>query len=339
VRQLTLTGLRQLEWLEVDDPSLEGGDALVEPVAVATCDMDALIVSGEVPYPLPIPMGHEAIARVVEVGEGVKGVEPGALVAIPFQISCGECGACREGRTCSCETVPRRSMYGFGAFGRGWGGALSDRMRVPFADFMLVPVPSGLDPIAIASVTDNVVDGWRCVAPQLEERPGGPVLVVGGSASVGLYAAGIAVALGAERVDYLDRDTDRLERADQLGANAIDQEPPERIGHYPITVDASGTHEGLGCALRSTTPDGLVTVASVFFEPETPLPMLEMYTRNITMHTGRVHARAAMPAALELIADGRFRPELVTARVVPWDDAAEALVDERRKLVFARHAA
>src|SRR4051812_18627772 len=106
MRQLTLTGPRQLAWLEVDEPRLEGGDALVEPVAVATCDMDAMLVSGEVPYPLPIAMGHEAIARVVEVGEGVEMVEPGALVAVPFQISCGECRACTEGRTCSCETVP-----------------------------------------------------------------------------------------------------------------------------------------------------------------------------------------------------------------------------------------
>lgn len=339
MRQLTLTGPRKLEWLDVDEPRLEGRDALVEPIAVATCDMDAMLVSGEVPYPLPIAMGHEAIARVVAVGEGVEGVEPGTLVAVPFQISCGQCGACREGRTCSCETVPRRSMYGFGEFGRGWGGALSDLMRVPFADFMLVPVPSGLEPGAIASVTDNLVDGWRCVAPQLEERPAAPVLVMGGSPSVGLYAAGIAVALGAERVDYVDTDTDRLERARRLGANAIEQEPPDRMGRYPITVDASGTHEGLGCALRSTTPDGLVTVASVFFEAETPVPMLEMYTRNVTVHTGRVHARAAMPAALELIADGRFKPELVTARVVPWAAAAEALVEDRRKLVFVKDGA
>jgi D-arabinose 1-dehydrogenase-like Zn-dependent alcohol dehydrogenase len=81
VRQLTLTGPRQLEWLEVDEPSLEGRNALVEPVAVATCDTDAMLVSGEVPYPLPIEMGHEAIPRVVEGGEGVEGIEPGTLVA------------------------------------------------------------------------------------------------------------------------------------------------------------------------------------------------------------------------------------------------------------------
>src|SRR6185503_5745343 len=101
-----------------------------------------------------------------------------------------------------------------------------DLVEVPFADAMLVPLPAGVDPAAAASASDNIPDGWRAVAPFLADRPGAPVLVLGGAGggSVGLYAAAVAVALGSERVDYVDEDPDRLTRAERLGAHAL-QEP------------------------------------------------------------------------------------------------------------------
>jgi len=66
-------------------------------------------------------------------------VRPGEPVLVPFQISCGECGRCRAGLTGLCDTVPYRSSYGMAALsGVEYGGGLSDLVRVPFADHMLV---------------------------------------------------------------------------------------------------------------------------------------------------------------------------------------------------------
>ena len=101
------------------------------------------MVAGETPFPAPIALGHECVAEVVEVGDGVRGARPGALVSVPFQVSCGECVACRRGHTANCRTVPPFSMYGFGQAGSNWGGFLSDVVRVPYADHMLVPLPAG----------------------------------------------------------------------------------------------------------------------------------------------------------------------------------------------------
>ncbi len=53
--------------------------------------------------------------------------------------------------------------------------------------------------------------------------------------------------------------------------------------------------------------------------------MLNMYIRNVTLHLGRTHARALIPDVLELMTDGRLRPELVTSAVAPLDDAPAAL--------------
>jgi alcohol dehydrogenase len=303
------------------------------------------VIAGRVPDPPPFPLGHECVAEVVEVGDSVSTVSPGDLVIVPFQISCGECPRCRAGQPGNCERTPRMAMYGL-PLGEDWGGFLSDAVRVPYADAMLVELPGGVDPAAAASVSDNLVDAWRTVGPQLEERPGAPVLVCGGAGSIDLYAVGIASAMGAGRVDYLPgaregglsasgEEATPVARA--LGAEVLDIDPfPDRLGPYPITVDASAHQAGLACALRSTEPDGICTSVGVYYEEMTPVPLLEMYTKGITFVTGRCHARPAIPRVLELISSGRLDPVPVTRRTLAWDDA-EALPEERVKTVISRN--
>lgn len=337
MRQLTLTEDRRVEWLDAPDPLLrEANDAIVRPLAAALCDLDLPIIRGQAPFPTPIALGHEFVAEVVATADMTE-IEPGARVVVPFQISCGECERCARGQTGDCLTVPKMSTFGFGQFGGDWGGALSDLVRVPFADHMLVEVPAGVEPATVASASDNIPDGWRTVAGPLERRPGAPVLVMGGGGpSIGLYAVDAALALGSERVTYLDTDPDRLEVAEQLGAHVRDSEPPERLDPFPITVDAGATRESLSCALRSTEPGGDCTSTGILFEPETALPLLEMYTSGVHFHIGRAQARPAIPRILELVAAGRLRPQLVTSNVVAWDDAAEAVQSPERKLVVVR---
>lgn len=339
MRHLVFHEARRLGWEEVPDPRLEGpAEALVRPLAVAACDLDGLIVRGEVPaFGGGFPFGHEFVGRVVEVGDGVRSVAPGDVVISSFQICCGTCVPCREGRTGSCATMRGTPMYGIGALGGGWGGALADLVRVPYADAMLVPMPAGIEPAVLASASDNVADGWRTVGPQLAVRPGSNVLVMGGGArSIGLYAVAIARALGAN-VDYVDDDAERLGVAAAFGARTIDGPVPARLGRYPITVDASGKAAHLACALRSTARDGTCTSVGIYFE-DTPFPLLDMWNAGITFCTGRVHSRGVLPHVLELVTSGRLQPERVTSRVVAWDDAADALADPPTKLVIARSA-
>jgi alcohol dehydrogenase len=131
------------------------------------------------------------------------------------------------------------------------------------------------------------------------------------------------------------RDFER-ELAAELGANLLEQEFPTRLGAYPITVDASAREPGLACALRSTEADGICTSIGIYFTQTTPIPLLEMYTRGIRFHTGRVHARPAIEPVLELVRSGRFQPELVTRETAGWDEAAEAVAGHGGKLVITR---
>ena len=339
MQQLVLDGPGALHWEDVAEPVATGAGCVVRPIAVATCDLDVGVLRGRFPLAGPYPFGHEGVAEVVSIGDEVRAVAVGDRVVVPFQISCGECVPCRRGRTGNCASHAPMSTFGLGAMGGlAWGGLLADLVLVPHADAMLVPLPAGIDPVAVASASDNIPDAFRAVGPQLAAEPGAEVLVVGGTGgppSIGLYAAGLAVALGAARVVYVDDDPDRLEIAVGLGAEAVEDPTRRKVGAFPITVHAGGNEQHLRCALNSTAFDGMCTSVSVLID-DPALPMFQMYSRCCTLHTGRAHARPHIPAVLGLVADGRFDPTLITSRVVDWGQAAEALSDPPMKLVVAR---
>lgn len=313
-------------------------DAIVRPIAVARCDLDVYIATGVVPFRGPFAFGHEAVAEVIDAGPAA-GVVPGQRVIVPFQLSCGRCTSCRRGFTGSCDAYPPFSAYGLaGAPRQEYGGALAEQMLVPFADYMLLPLPAGLDPVDVASAADNIPDGWRGVGPQLAARPGASVLVIGGLArSVGIYAAGCAVAAGAGRVLYLDDDADRRARAAAMGADvaplalAEGREPAEL---FDIIVEAAGDAAALGFAIRSAARNAVLTSVSIHLTPTTPVPLTQAYYRGLTLVTARADARSHLPAVLDCLACGRLHPGHVNHRVARFADAADAMTDPGPKLIF-----
>ena len=342
MRQLMFHQPGTVRWEEIPAPEMSGPSeseaAIVRSIAVALCDLDVGVLRGAYPLPGPYPFGHEGVAEVVEIGDRVTSVAVGDKVIVPFQISCGSCQPCRRGRTGNCATYPPLSTYGLGSMGGlKWGGLLADLTLVPHADAMLVPLPDDVDATAVASMGDNIADAWRCVGPQLAAEPGAPVLVVAGNSgpnSIGLYAAGLAKWAGSEKVVYLDDDPARLEIAASLGIDIMDGPYPRKAGKFPITVDASGSGDGLRCAINSTAFDGTCTSPSVYLEDQT-VPMMQMYSRCCTLHAGRAHARAAIPSALALVQAG-FDPSIVTTDTIHFDDAEMALQTPSMKPVLVR---
>jgi threonine dehydrogenase-like Zn-dependent dehydrogenase len=336
MRQLTFIKPRTFEWQDVTAPRLAADtDAIVRPDVVARCDLDLYIALGRVPWPGPFAFGHEAIGTVMAAGDKA-GVVPGDRVIVPFQMSCGRCEACRKGYTSTCAAYPPRAAYGLKpSSGTEFGGAIAEAMHVPFADHMLVKVPDELDPLAIASISDNLPDGWRAVAPYLAERPGANVLVIGGLAqSVGLYAAGAAASLGADTL-YLDDDPARRSLAQKMGCRAEPLAVKDRAPlKFEIVVDAMGDPEVLTFAILSTVPNGMFVSVAMYFTETTPLPLRAMYGRGITFHTSRVDARAQLPHVLAHCAAGHFHPAAVTTRVVPFSEAAEGALDPTPKVVW-----
>ena len=329
----------RLEWREAPEPRLSADDdAIVRPLAVARCEIDPFLTQGILPADGPFAVGHECVAEIVEVGPSVRNLAIGQRVVVAFQLSCGACTTCRAGHSANCDAYPVLSDYGMQPLsGVEYGGMLSDRVRVPHAESMLCPVPDDVEPAALASVSDNVLDGYRTVAPHLEEQPGARVLVVcHGSRSIALYATQAALALGAEAVDFASDDHEALSLATKLGARPVETDFARREARYPIVADCGTSETGLLYSLSSTEPEGVCHSATYLPQPSVAVPLGRLYTLGIRFQIGRAHAVSLLPEVMPLIADRRLRPGEVTTLTVPWEEAPEAWLEETIKLVVTR---
>lgn len=341
MRQLTYVRPGEVEWHDVPDPSVRHPtDAVVRPLAVARCDLDLPMAEVGL-FPGPFALGHEIAAEVTEVGDAVEHHRPGDVVIVPFQVSCGACRPCTAGSFAACSThmAPLGGSFGFGPSGGDHGGGVADFLRIPTADHLLVAAPAGGDAVTLATMSDNVIDGYRAVGPPLREHPDSAVLIVAETpGSIALYAVTTAVALGATEVRYVDRDPTRVEVARRLGAHAtVHTGPwPKRFEPAAVTVDATGDVDGLHTVVRSTERYGHCTSVAVYFDQATTLPLLEMYTRGVTFHTSRADSRRFLPEVLDLFTATSFDPLSIPTTVVDWNDAAEAWLEPATKLVVRR---
>jgi alcohol dehydrogenase len=334
MRALTAAPGVRLRWRSVAAPPPAGPDgALVHPIAASTCDIDCPLALGITQLALPLHLGHECVAEVLSVGERVRAVKPGDRVVVPFQISCGKCAPCRAGHTGSCRAVPPLSAYGMGLATGHFGGAFSDQLAVPYADAMLVALPEGVDPVAAASVSDNICDAYRHIAPHLpgvlQADPDAQVLIIAGlskrpvfSASCPLYTGLVARALGARNVNLVDSRPHVRAHAQRLGINALAPRELRRHGPAPLVVHISA--DPLSTALSHTAADGICT-SSGGLHRSARMPMLRMYVRRATLHVGIPHARPLMSKVLELMAEGSLEAGNVVTAVAPLDDARAAL--------------
>jgi alcohol dehydrogenase len=342
MRALVATPGGRLAWRSVPAPPPPAPrGATVRPLAIATCDIDCGLAAGATPLLLPLQLGHECVAEVLRVGSEVSSVKVGDRVIVPFQINCGECEPCRAGMTGNCASVPAISMYGMGVLAGHWGGAFADELAVPYADAMLVRLPDGVDPIAATSLADNICDAHRHVVPHLggalARDPDAEVLILGActprfafGSSAPLYVGMIAQAEGARRVTLADNRPAVRAAAERLGLQARDPRELRGSPPAPLVVDSSFHPRGLALALSRTAPDGVCSCAGSL-HARGSIPLLSMYTHNVTLHLGRAHVRSILPDALELVASGRLRSREVVDTVAPLDEAPQVLRDAFRR--------
>lgn len=337
MRQLWFTKKNTLEWRDVAEPKLDGSSqAIVRPLAIARCDLDLPTVQGHTLFRPAFPVGHEMTAEIVALSDDVTGLAVGDKCVVNFQVVCGSCPACAASHSPACETVPFASNYGLGREAVQWGGAISELVKVPYAQAMLAKIPAGLDPLALASLSDNMTDAYRTIAPYLKAQPGANVFIAGGVAeSIAAYAVLMARALGAGSVTYFDTDRARCDFAATLGAvPEFAEKIPQRLtGNFDVTVDCSGSVDGFRMALRSARPYGKSITVSIFFDNNVPIPFIEMYNKGIDLTICRTHAREQTPEVMKLISEKKFDPTRITSRVVDFNDAAEAWLEPGRKLI------
>jgi glutathione-independent formaldehyde dehydrogenase len=242
--------------------------AILKVVASNICGSDQHMVRGRTTAPAGLALGHEITGEVVETGPGVEFIKVGDLVSVPFNIACGRCRNCKEGKTGVCLNVnPDRpgSAYGYVDMG-GWVGGQAEYALVPYADWNLLKFPDKDQAMAkirdLTMLSDIFPTGYHgCVTAGVGT---GSTVYIAGAGPVGLAAATSAFLLGAAVVIVADLQKERLEQARSFGCETIDVaagEPRDQVEQIlgepevDCAVDAVGFEaHGHGSDAQSERP-------------------------------------------------------------------------------------
>ncbi|SFK43577.1 formaldehyde dehydrogenase, glutathione-independent [Geodermatophilus ruber] len=199
---------------------------ILRTVATNICGSDQHMVRGRTTAPEGLVLGHEITGEIVEKGPDVEFLEVGDLVSVPFNISCGRCRNCKEGKTGVCLNVnPDRpgSAYGYVDMG-GWVGGQAESVLVPYADWNCLKFPDRDQAMAkiqdLAMLSDIFPTGYHgCYTAGVTT---GSTVYIAGAGPVGLAAATSAFLLGAAVVIVGDLNQERLAQARSFGCETVD---------------------------------------------------------------------------------------------------------------------
>ncbi|MFD5225521.1 zinc-dependent alcohol dehydrogenase [Microbacterium sp. NPDC058342] len=227
MKALTWHAKRDVRVESVPDPRIEEPtDAIIRVTSTAICGSDLHL------YELLGPfldrgdiLGHETMGEVVEVGSGVRALNVGDRVVVPFNISCGTCWFCTHGLQSQCETTQVRE-YGSGAalfgytklYGQVPGGQ-AEFLRVPLADYNHIRIDDDLPDERWLFLSDILPTAWQGVE-YAQTPPDGTVAVLG-LGPVGQFVARIARSRG-HRVLAVDPVPERREMAARHGIDVFD---------------------------------------------------------------------------------------------------------------------
>ena len=302
-------------------PAIGPGESLVRIRASGICGSDVMEWY-RVPK-APIVLGHEVAGDIVAIGAGVTDVAVGQRVVVSHHVPCNVCRYCLAGDHTACHTL-HTTNYDPGGF--------SEYVRVPAlqTDRGLLALPD-----SVTYDQGSFVEPLACVVrAQLRAgvRPGGTVLVMGSGIS-GLLHIRLALALGAGRVFATDVNEYRLDWARRSGATeafdaiAAGGDLPSRLreandGRLADLVilgtgAGSAIDQGLACLDNGAT---FVVFAVPAPGRDHPMPLNELWRREVVVRTAYGAAPSDLSTALDLIAKGRVAvTDLITHRL-PIED-------------------
>ena len=229
---------------------------ILKIVSTNICGSDQHMVRGRTTAPAGQTLGHEITGEVIEVGRDVEFIKKGDLCSVPFNIACGRCRMCKEGKTGICLNVnPARpgAAYGYVDMG-GWKGGQAEYVMVPYADFNLLKFPDrdqAMEKILDLTMLSDIFPTGFHGAYTAGVGPGSTVYVAG-AGPVGLACAASAQLLGAAVVivgDMIPSDWPRH------AASAVKPSTSRKTLSYPtrssrLWVSRSWTPPSTAWALR-----------------------------------------------------------------------------------------
>jgi len=308
----------QFEAFEYDAGALGSDQVEVAIEHCGVCHSDLSMLDnawGVTRYPF-IP-GHEAIGRVVALGEHASGLTIGQRVGVGWNSSsCMHCPTCLDGDQHLCVSAGRTIV--------GRHGAFANRVRVHW--MWAIPIP---DALASGDVGPLLCGGITVFYPLLHfnvmptQRVG--VVGIGG---LGHLALKFLRAWGCEVTAFSSSESKHAE-ALQLGAHRVvssrDKDSMRAIrGSLDLILSTVNAPLSWDALMATLAPKGRLHFVGSALEPM-PIPPLKLIQKQLEISGSPTGPRGAIDSMLEFAARHQIAPQIERFPMSRVNDAMEHL--------------
>lgn len=287
MKTIVCTEPNRFSLIEVPNPIRKPGEALVRIKRIGICGTDIHAFHGNQPYfTYPRVLGHELAGVIEDIDDTVDGLAIGTQVAIIPYLHCGQCVACRGGKTNCCTKLRVLGVH--------MDGGMAEYLTIPTTNLLA----TGNLSLEQSAVLEPLSIGAHAVR-RSNVGPDQTALVIG-AGPIGLGVMAFAKQRGA-RVIAMDVNDDRLAACRHFAqvdatVNARNQPAVDLAeltnGDFPTVVfDATGSVASMSASVQYVAHGGtLVYVGLVkgdvtFSDPE-------FHKRELTLMSSRNATRA-----------------------------------------------
>ncbi|OIJ68263.1 Zn-dependent alcohol dehydrogenase [Streptomyces mangrovisoli] len=338
---ITAPGQDKLEIRDaVEATGFGPGKVRVAIKATGLCHSDLSGMSGKIPGPAPLVLGHEGAGQVLEVGDGVTHVRPGDRVIVNWRPACGRCPHCRIGESNLCDSgsqamrVPAFTSRGTDLYRFMGAGTFAEEVVLD-AGFA-VPLPDDVSYEAAALIGCGVTTGIGAAINSSGVKPGENVAVIG-CGGVGISAVMGAKAAGAAQIVAVDPVARRRDWARDFGATTA-VAPDELAGAvadltgglgFDHVIEAVGRPGTVRSAYEAARRGGTMCLVGVGgFEDMLPVNLLELFVsakRIVPSVYGGDDVTRTYDRIIGLLRAGRIDLEALVTHRLPLAQVNDAL--------------
>lgn len=324
MKALLLARYNHLEFSEVPEPVIGDEDVLVRVRASGICGSDVQGLDGSsgrrVP---PLIMGHEAAGIIARVGAGVAGWQVDDRVTFDSTIYCGNCENCRRGLFNLCD---RRRVFGVSCTEYRQAGAFAEYVAVP--QRVLYRLPEAVSFVQGATVEPLSIAVHAVARADITPET---AAVVVGSGVIGLLVIQVLRAQGCSRIIAVDIDPYRLEKAREMGAQAVLRSDCDDVvaevqqltmgQGADVSFEAVGVTVTVGLATEVLRKGGMVVLIGNV-APIVDMGLQTVVTRQLTL-AGSAASCGEYPACLDMIATGTVDVDSIVSEVRPLSEGGK----------------
>jgi 2-desacetyl-2-hydroxyethyl bacteriochlorophyllide A dehydrogenase len=331
MKALVCTTPGRIDLIDAQKPSLSKGRAIIRVTRIGICGTDLHAFEGTQPYfTYPRILGHEVAGELIDI-DGETEFKKGELVTFIPYIHCGNCPACRQGKTNCCEALKVCGVH--------VDGAMSEYFAVPAN--LLINV-RGLSKDEVALIEPLSIAAHAVRRADVHSRQN---VVVAGAGPIGFGIIQFAKARGAE-VTVIDVNEDRLNFCrETLGISntihALQEDAVKKLKEFTdgsmaaVVFDASGNLRALEDGFKYMGHASKYILVGLQLQ-NISFSHPEFHKREGTLMSSRNATREDFEQVIEAITQNKIDPLQMISHHVRFDRVPELFpswLDTRNKVL------